>query len=536
MRSVFGIGVIGCGPTGTCVATELLSRLDRRPPDRETQVVLIDAATDFGHGYAFHSDRALNMRAATLSMTDRNPADFTEWIRADPGLWRYHDLEYPPRRIFGDYLQARFAEALRRVRPPVSVDHWATKAVDLEATGSGYRIIGADGAFRDVGAVVLATGESRHNAFSHLSGSAQFVPSPWQLEMIADIPAYAKVAILGSSLSAVDTCIELLHGGHSGEISCISRRRGLPRIQGGYERSEPRYLTADWLKRVTAARSPEISLGLIGFALKAELDGCARAPYQPGSSDPREWFSSAGYASRCVRDQADVFTEALELARTEGTAWYYLLDSIAHLTPAIWSRLASADRKRMLTNYYSPWCEYRHSMPLANAVELESAIKAGQIRVLRNFRSVRRAARGSGLPVWELVIGDRNGSTDNIEDYDWVVDATGGQVRLACEREPLLVNCFRNGMLRSDQVGGIDVRYGTCRALRADTRAWSGIFVVGPLTFGTHFYTNSFETNRDCAIKVAAQIDDLLRSEEKSCAHEARLMDAGPGQPMGSSR
>lgn len=536
MRATYQIGIIGAGPTGICVATDLLRRLSLHSPGRQIQIVLVDAASDFGHGYAFRSDRALNMRAATLSMTESDPADFIRWIRDDPDLQQYHDLEYPPRRIFGDYLQARFTETLRQARPQVSVDHWITKAVDLVVTGSGYRVTGADGSERDFAVIVLATGESRHNVFSHFNDSARFVPTPWHLELMSTIPRHARIAVLGSSLSAVDACIELLHAGHAGEISCVSRLRGLPRIQGGFERRQPAYITADWFRRVTGARAPEVSLGMIGLALKAELDSCASEPYRPGSSDPREWFSSAGYAMRCGRDQADVFIEALDGARTEGTAWYYLLDSMAHMTPGIWHQLAHADRERMLMKYYSLWCEYRHSMPLLNALELEPAIKNGQIRVSRNFRSVRSAHCGRDRSNWELVIGDRDGTSDSTEYYDWVIDATGGQVSLACERESLLANCVRTGILRRDRAGGIDVRYGTCRAICADTKTWNSIFVVGPITFGTYFYTNSFDTNRDYAFKVAAQIDEMLRSEGTSNSAMPRRMDASTRQLQGCAR
>jgi len=510
MKRPFAVAIVGMGPTGACVLYGLLARLHERPPEQVVEITLIDPADQFGYGYAFQSDRRLNMRAASMSITPASSADFSQWIKAANSAIEQDQAEFPPRRVFGDYLADSVSRAVGDADGRIHIQHWRSRAVDILKTGDRYSVTGDDGQEKHFSALVLALGESRYNAFFKYSGLRTFVASPWEADGISALPEHADVGILGSSLSAVDACIQLLLQNHAGTITCLSRARGFPKVQGHLTEYNPAVMDDEWLAKVTCGGKKHLTLGNAALALKMELDGCMGMPYEPGTPDPREWFSAAGHTQRSHRSEAAIFTDSLHAARQDCTRWYYALDSISRLTPSIWHGLSVPDQLRFLDRFYSLWCEYRHSMPLINAESLAPAVEAGQLVIKRGLKLVAPVSHSSS-PRWQAVCAAPGRTVQDTQRFDFIIDATGGQVKLACERETLLINALRRGILRRDACGGVEVDFGTCRAVSKFAVTWRGLFVVGPMTFGTHFYTNSFETNRDLAFRVARQIEELLR-------------------------
>jgi uncharacterized NAD(P)/FAD-binding protein YdhS len=494
------IAVVGLGPTGASVTCDLLRRLDRRPPDCPVRLTLVDPDPRPGHGYAFRSSRVLNMRSGTMSLDPGDSGQFERWLAA-AGLG---DEEYPARKLFGRYVSERLEATLESADPAVvEVDRWETTAAAVQRHGDALQIVAAGGQARTFDTVVLALGESTFNALHHRTGQPGFVPSPWD-PALADIPATADVAIVATGLSAVDASLELIERGHGGRITCLARRRGLPKVQGPREEYVPARVDRAWLDIATRARP--LSFVTVARRVRAELDHAMGAPYQPGDPDPREWFSAAGFAERRRRGETRAFLDAFEAARTGRTLWYYALDALASITPAVWHAVRTADQLRFLKWARSMWNEYRHSMPAVNASILAGTVGTGQLSVARNLLVIDRTARPART--WRAVTGK------HVEAFDYLVDATGGQPRLACRHNPLLRSCLRSGLLAEDARGGIRVGFHSCRALARDGREQPGLYFVGPLTFGTHFYTNSFDTNRDNAGRVGRQITEALAARE----------------------
>jgi uncharacterized NAD(P)/FAD-binding protein YdhS len=510
MRRRTAIAIIGVGPTGAALATDLLSWLQRRPPDGPVLITLIDPSAELGMGYAFRSDHVLNMRASTMSLRPDHPASFAEWLKDRDASQQSQEGEYSPRSAFGRYVAESLTESIEAADPSVvAVSHWRTVATDVERDGESFRVTGVDGVTKEFSILVLAIGESRYYALSHYIDRPHFIASPWETDQLAELPAESSVAVIGSSLTAVDACIQLLGQRHSGQISCFSRHRGLPKVQGRAESYQPAVIHQGWLNEVSDSGRAEISLRAVAEAVKGELDHCMAGPYEPGVPDPREWFSTQGKFVRLRKPEGEIFSESVEIATRSHTRWYYALDSLSAILPKIWDSIAEPDQRLFIRQHRSIWNEYRHSMPLVNASKLVPAVASGRLLVQRGLRCVLPML-ARGRPCWRITAARAGAGRLREQEYDFVIDATGGQTSLAAQRDPLLLACRRRGLVTADVRGGIRVAFDTCQVEDGQGRLAENLYFVGPLTFGTHFYTNSFETNRANASHVAREIADLL--------------------------
>ena len=503
------IAIIGMGPTGAALVCDLLGRWTVRPPHKPILLTLIDPSDEMGMGYAFRSAHALNMRADTMSIKPHCPGHFRQWLKNQPTLADHHEAEYPPRAVFGRYLADSLTESIDSLdSSSVEIEHWRTRAADLERIGDAFQVTDGNGIARNFSGLVLAAGESRYNALDQHVGQPHFIASPWETAEIAALPSSANIALAGSSLSAVDACLQLLAQRHSGRISCFSRSRGFPKVQGAFEYYQPAIIDRQWLKQATGAGRHDVPLRTVAAGLKEELDHCMDAPYEPGDPDPREWFSAEGRSVRLREGEATVFAASVETAARTPTRWYYALDSLSPLLPELWRAIVEPDQLRFLRSYRSTWNEYRHSMPLVSATALLPAVADGQIAIRRGLKSAHPTMTG-GRRGWRIT-SVRDNSRPHDEEYDFLVDATGGQIQTAVHRDPLLRSATRRGILRPDARGGVRVDFETCQVEDALGDLSENLYLIGPLTFGTHFYTNSFEMNRANASRVAGEIERAL--------------------------
>ncbi|WP_147460911.1 FAD/NAD(P)-binding protein, partial [Pseudomonas savastanoi] len=110
--------IIGGGLSGTMLAAQLL----RRPGQR--RILIIETRSELGRGEAYSATEpghTLNGNAARMSVDPDNPDDLTQWLTdyLAAGGWpeayeqRVPVAElFPPRGVFGLYVQQRLREAL----------------------------------------------------------------------------------------------------------------------------------------------------------------------------------------------------------------------------------------------------------------------------------------------------------------------------------------------------------------------------------------------------------------------------------------
>nr|WSW69475.1 FAD/NAD(P)-binding protein [Streptomyces sp. NBC_00995] len=246
--------VVGAGLAGTATAIRLL-HFARRP----LEIVLLERRAAYrSAGVAYHRDgnpwdHVFNIQAGRMSVFREDVLDFINWANLEADRrdwpqrwvsWKFTEQGPAPRRIFQDYLDDRLAEAARESCAGVVLVEADGEALDARPCERGFEVTVkgltaylteglrpgplADTHLLEADHVVLATGlELKEPAFAAgVAGHPSFVRNPYSaagVRRLAQVPADASVAIVGSVLSAYDSAGLLLRNGHVGRIQLISR-------------------------------------------------------------------------------------------------------------------------------------------------------------------------------------------------------------------------------------------------------------------------------------------------------------------------
>ena len=107
------IAIVGAGAGGVMLASALA-----RPGRMQFDVTLIDSTQGRGLAYGGSDEALLNTPARAMALDPCSPDGFVSWLntyRAREEAWTGED--FAPRRLFGDYLEARPLNSRGRGRP-----------------------------------------------------------------------------------------------------------------------------------------------------------------------------------------------------------------------------------------------------------------------------------------------------------------------------------------------------------------------------------------------------------------------------------
>nr|WP_235482575.1 hypothetical protein [Streptomyces roseoverticillatus] len=184
------------------------------------------------------------------------------------------------------------------------------------------------------------------------------------------------MAVIGSSLTAVDVVVLLDALGHQGEIHCFSRLRSLPKVQGAPTPWTSRYVTEERVEELTGGGARQAGL--------AEIAGLFRQEIELATGAPLDWEAALRSARRPV---AETLPEDIREAAEGRNRWYAALDATGHLAPRLWHRMDDTAKEVFLAKHASLWAMYRHSMPLPNAEKLRRLVRAGQLHAHTGLRA-----------------------------------------------------------------------------------------------------------------------------------------------------
>ena len=342
MASMRRIIIVGGGASGVLLAVHLL----RHRPEGLI-VTLVEKRPELGAGVAYatrHPDHLLNVRASNMSAFPDDPGHFSRWLAS--GERACGPNGFAPRRLYRDYLadltNPLFLEGqLRRIRG---------EAVALKETASGLEVLCRNGEDEPAAAVrgdilVVATGNE----------GPSLPPEPWRYagwggeQERPPIPADAPVVVIGTGLTMVDRVLWLLHDGHTGPITAVSRHGLMPQAHRPVPLAAP-------------VQGRDVPFG-------APIAGLMR------------W----------LRERADA-------AERAGVGWRTAVDGLRPHTQALWALLPDADRRRFLRHVRPFWDIHRHRIAPEAAVQLGEAERRGQFRVLAG-RVAGFAPRPGGVAV-----------------------------------------------------------------------------------------------------------------------------------------
>lgn len=463
-NSIADVVVVGGGAGGVAVILHLIE-LAKKGKKLESFTV-IEKSDIIGPGLAFSVDcdgTILNMHSDTMGIMNENPNDFTQWRQS------LEDGPFPSRVNYGHYLQDKWAAALEQaVAMGIKTRIVHQDAVDIERlAGETMTVTVADGTKIAGKDVVLAIGNFVGTANAHLADKPGYFPNPWPTTQLNDIPSDSPVIVVGSRLSAVDAAIYLYENGHQGPITFMSRSGKLPKVQGLPVPFTRKYVMHELAREVEA--DPNESLLRLTSAMVDEISRATGGDWS--------WMIEKD-------DYTEQLEDDIEAASNQRVRWQSVLSSTAPVIERYWNSLSPMSQKIFMDKFNSAWMGYRHAMPVKNASRILALLKRGQLTVVS----------GSTI-TWEAGVFSAQTSAGVLQS-PYIIEATGQECHIDRIESPLINSAVAQGLLSAHPAGGVNVDF-------EHLKAGPGLYVMGSLTRGTHFYVSATDRVAAHASRIA---------------------------------
>ncbi len=504
-NSAHRIAIVGNGPSGVSIFSELIQFLNVKNKCRGVSITLIDKSHEFGPGMPYSTKlngHIINMFVATMSLKSDQADHFYNWLIGNPEKWRrdYNISslapdDVVPRRLFGIYVNHMYKDARERADDlGIHVETLIGEATEISEVKNCVRLRVANKE-REFDQVFVCVGNTSPTMGQEFKGTPGYFHNVWPEQLVMQgIPNDEPVAILGSGLTAIDAMVTLQENGHRAPITMISRLGLLPKVRNTAKPYELVYLSPRNLQKETRNGKAPLSLNEAIALLTKEFDNAdAQFGYDGGYGLPK--------------DSSHIEILKQDIARVEnGHANYFsVLKAIDEDAGVIWNALSLEARMDFDRFFSTLWNTHCYPMPMLNAQRTLRALESGQLTVKGGFR---RISHDSSTGTFKLL--RKQGSTESVHETRYVINATGQGLDIMSSQSQLLLSGVENGALVPHPLGGIDVDFLTCRAKTEHGGYSDRVYAVGLLTRGVHFYTNSVVENVRCAKRAAADAADRI--------------------------
>jgi uncharacterized NAD(P)/FAD-binding protein YdhS len=362
----------------------------------------------------------------------------------------------------GEYLKTRFQEAVQLARNlGLKVDLYSNaEVISLEEIGDkirlGVKLHPSGKSFRcNADRVLLATGH-----WFEENEQERFFTSPWPAKnLLKNIPTGEEIAVIGTSLSAIETVLTLSSDGKfirndSAELEFIpsknprrfalySRRGLLPKVRGKVGLYKNAHLTRKNVRRLLSENKGYLTLEAVFQLLNSELE----AAY----GRPMKW----GRILNPTGKPADLMRQYLKDAKNGDAPngeliWQTVLHQSFHMARELYLSLTLEDRKRFDRTYTSLFFTHAATQPAINAEKLLALMKAGLIRVFQlgdDYRFLKNDTTGC----YEFIYQNIRGETKR-DAYRYVVNAKGQEKSLKTNPSALARNLLKSGTVQIEEI------------------------------------------------------------------------------------
>ena len=513
----FNFAIIGGGLTGTAMLYQLVNRVREKAEKRQLdpskiRIQIYERQDVFGPGFP-HNDRFVrpfhitNMCAADMGILYSKPHDFQEWVTTNAANLRKRfsgfcdtssdengageGCHHYPRAIMGEYLKARFQEAVQLARTIGLAVRPYSKAevVDLRLNGDKIRLSIKDlcsGTYfsNDADRVLLATGHWFEN--NELNN---YFTSPWPAEkLLCNIPKGAKVAVIGTSLSAIETLLTLTSEGafmrsETGELVykppvnsrrffLYSRKGLLPKVRGKIGNHRNKFLNRENFDRLQSEHRGNLTLDAIFQLLHSELEDAYNR-----TIDWEEVVNPTGNPPDLLQKYLD---DAINGDGAQGELiWQTILHQSFDMVREVYLSLTIEDRRRFDENYTSVFFTHAATQPAINAEKLLALMKAGIVEVFKLGASYR-LIRNETKDCYEFIYRDVQGNV--IKDaYSYVVNARGQEKSLKTNPSPLARNLMKSGTVQIEEIRSFDQRFHSSQAIASKSENLGAAYKTGSI-------------------------------------------------------
>ncbi len=483
----FNFAIIGGGLTATAMLCQLVNRVREKAKKRQLdpskiRINVYEKQDIFGPGFP-HNDRfalplhITNMCAADMGILDGKPGDFQDWVTTnsdhlrDRFFWfsdvssrpdgAGEDCNHYPRAFMGEYLKTRFQEAVQfaqKVGLAVSL-HPGSEVVDLRQNKGKFSLaikdlVSSQYFSGDADRVLLATG----HWFAKNDQDGYFT-SPWPAERLRrSIPEGETVAVIGTSLSAIETLLTLTSEGEfirsaTGELVyeppgsprrffLYSRKGLLPKVRGKIGNRKNRFLNRENLDRLLGDNRGKLTLDAIFNLLQSDLE--------EAYGHAVDWDQIMNPTGNPADLLQIYLQDAINGDGPHGELiWQTILHQTFDMVRDIYLNLTLEDRMRFDKEYTSVFFTHAATQPIVNAEKLLALMKAGMVDVLKlgdHYQLHKDDVRNC----YEFVYSDVRGN-ERRDAYRYVVDARGQQKSLETNSSPLVKNLLTSGMIQIEE-------------------------------------------------------------------------------------
>jgi uncharacterized NAD(P)/FAD-binding protein YdhS len=435
-RPAADILIVGGGLSGTMLAVQLL----RLPGKR--RIVIIESRSELGRGEAYSATElghTLNGNAARMSVDPDDTNDLTQWLTdyIAAGGWPESDEQhvpvaelFPPRGIFGLYVQQRLAEAQAvGAAHSSTVEHVRGEVTDLQSDATGVIITLADdtrliGRFAVLATGMFAAARTPQRDSNALNAAAV---DPWDVEAMRHLDPRGRVLIIGSGLTMVDAVVSLEQAGHRGPIDVFSRHGLLPHVR----------------------RQP---------------------PTWPD-------FLGDDHSIRSTRQLVRALREQCEQAIAQGIDWQAPLDTVRVHIPRLWSQATDLQRRQFVRHVRPWWESHHHRSPPPSAQLLDRLEQEGRLQIhAASLQSVEAPQAGQV----RISLRYRGEDQPRVESGAALINSTGIQYDWRRVDRALPRNLLARGLIQPGPLAlGIGADPGGA-VLDSQGRISDRLFAMGP--------------------------------------------------------
>jgi len=483
----FNFAIIGGGLTAVAMLCQFVDRVQQKAAKglldpSKIGIQVYEKQDSFGPGFP-HSDKfalpfhITNMCASDMGIIDGRPGDFEEWVAANSEniqqrfAWfsassSSHDksgreCNHYPRAVMGEYLKARFQETVQSAqRLGLEVKLFPqSEVVDLKARGTGVtlrirELQSQRNYTRDADRALLATGH-----WIEKNNQDNYFTTPWPAQkLLREIPPNEKIAVIGTSLSAIETLLTLSSDGRfvrsdSGVLSytpsvnprkfvLYSRKGLLPKVRGKMGHHKNRFLNRENLDRLLSKNRGNLTLDNIFQLLNSELE----AAY----GQPIDWDEIVNPTDRPAELLQRYLNDAVNGDGPNGELiWQTILHQSFDIARDVYLNLTLAERRRFDKNFTSVFFTHAATQPAVNAEKLLALMKAGMVQVLKlgdNYQLVKDKVSDS----YEFIYEDDRGNVQR-DAYRYVVNARGQEKSLKTNPSALIKNLLKSGTVQIEE-------------------------------------------------------------------------------------
>ncbi|GAA3685207.1 FAD/NAD(P)-binding domain-containing protein [Lentzea roselyniae] len=488
------LAVVGGGPSAVCVVDAVARHLTHDTP---VEITVFEPGPNLWQGQAFQSDGdevLANVPMVAMSARTWDRRDGVNWM-LEQGLDEFAaDDVFPPRWLVGRYFQyaaGRTVAALPATGSALRVQPQTVRALVMGENRLWAR--GDDWSAGPFDHAVLCPGGPPPSDPYRLTGAAGYIHVPYPLSRsLAEVPAQAKVGIVGSGLTAVDIVMALHARDHQGPIALVSRNGLLPAVRGPLKQHDPLHLTVPRLEAI-AAEKGELDLTDVIALARAEL-GDAGADTAVIAEDVAE----AAPVVQRLRDELD------RAVRDRDPGWTMLRDTLVACGQDAWYLLRDEDKVRVRARHQT-LMRLCCPMPPVNAARLLELFETGQLGLCPEVQSIKPIS-GRGFHI--------QAARDVIVDVV-IAASTPAKRQLAPAAAPQVTALVSQGLAVPHPFGGVRVDRTTSRLISRRGVAHKRLHALGDITHGAYLFTFGLPV-------LAARADCIARDITATTQHVQR--------------